>query len=233
MAINRGLKCIFCQCMGHHVLSQLIVALVRRYWLVCWLSICFMKAPFFSMMASWWQRNERQILQMYSTSSQSHSMVMKGGQIGVRCCLDFHLQNTPERGAQGVQVWQIWRPIYRSQAVWAGTESAQRRIFHQDMSSGPRGPYAASKALGSNQLWPVRQRKPTIRGLNLQYKTPESCSCQCWGPSKSLYVAVLRKALSDVLVASDLHTHWGIAPHQPPFIPSLGPLPIGFCQSSP
>ncbi len=32
-------------------------------------------------------------------------------------------------------------------AILAGTESAERHIFHQDMSFGPKGPYASQKLL--------------------------------------------------------------------------------------
>jgi hypothetical protein len=47
-------------------------------------------------------------------------------------------------------------------AVWTHAISARRHIFCQDMSSVPRGPHAASKALGRSQRWQARWRKPAF-----------------------------------------------------------------------
>jgi hypothetical protein len=46
--------------------------------------------------------------------------------------------NPPESGILQIAHWAVL-------AVWIGVESAERRIFHQDTSSGPRVIHAVSK----------------------------------------------------------------------------------------
>ncbi len=94
---------------------------------------------------------------------QSH-----GGQIGMRHRLTFAC-NAPDREFPGVKSSEFGSRSARVQnsanncwvvlAVWASAESAKRGIFHQDMSSGPRGPHAVSKALNRNWRWLVSGRK--------------------------------------------------------------------------
>ncbi len=43
-----------------------------------WLPIYSMKEPFLAMATTWRQQNERQVFQMYSTISQSHSAAVNG-----------------------------------------------------------------------------------------------------------------------------------------------------------
>ncbi len=155
----------------------------------------------------------------------------------------FRLQNEPDRVVQQIQIWQIWQPIcqrpefpnncWEVLAVTNCTKSDKRHIFHQDTSSGPRGPHAVSKVLGRFPALTCPLSKPAVSSLNLQdlqlipltsfhpftvasgscpcltaFSHWKRCLCFCWGPQKSSYVP--HQALSDDSTASPstpLHLH--------------------------
>ncbi len=61
----------------------------------------------------------------------------------------------------------------------------------------------------------------------------KSCFCCCWGPHKSLYVAILHSTLIEDSVASISLVTEGPPRPPPPPKPLLGPPPNDFCKSFP
>ncbi len=59
-----------------------------------------------------------------------------------KCC-DF---KSDKYDGQSAGVQNSAKSSWAVLVVWAGAESAKRHIFHQDMSSRPRGPHGVSKA---------------------------------------------------------------------------------------
>ncbi len=95
--------------------------------------------------------------QIYTTASQPHSTAMDRNRAarserGSTLTFASKTQEIEKSSEYGVQSTKIEIPPTAAGwfyvVVQAGTESTERRIFHQDKSSGPRGPNAISKALG-------------------------------------------------------------------------------------
>ncbi len=129
----------------------------------------------------------------------------KGSQTGVTSCLDLLLQNTPDEKVQQVQIWRIWRPICRGSKIlpcslsrFAGwslqcgpvPNPAGRHICYLDLSSGPRGPYAASERPDKCQCWPVEANKtfghsghrcPPLPVSSASEEPRRRERCRCWG----------------------------------------------------
>ncbi len=70
-------------------------------------------------------------------------------------------------GSQSIRVQISAKSCWVVLAASAVTKSVERRIFHQDMSYGHRGPHVVSKALGRCRLDPFASRNqwfvPSIR----------------------------------------------------------------------
>jgi hypothetical protein len=119
---------------------------------------------------------------MYSAANQTRYIGMDkpGAPISVSRHQDFHLQNTPvakscgfkncKYNSQSAGVRNTANSHCAVLAVWTGAESAERCIFHQDTSFGPRGKYCVlSHKLLVNVVVEIRRRKLTIGGLNPIY----------------------------------------------------------------
>jgi hypothetical protein len=147
-----------------------------KYWLV-YIGLLAVKlfnesALIFARVASWQRRNERQVLQMYCTTSRFHSASMHARLAwGMRHLLDFRLQllqveksskfKSVKYGGKSAKVQTSAKNFWVILTLWA-----RKHIFHQDASYGPRGPHAVSKALDRRRRWPVRRQKPAIGGRN-------------------------------------------------------------------
>ncbi len=117
----------------------------------------------------------------------------------------------------------------------ASTESAERRIFHQDKFSGPRGPNVVLKTLVRRRRQHIRRQKPTSKCLITDAHSAQVASFRTFAvasgphqlltaflylktmfllllkPSKIIIYSSPRKALSGDSTASHLHGDNGSA----------------------
>ncbi len=142
-------KNIFFLCRSSQVSLKLLWRLKSTGWCVlgCWLTNYSVQTSFFLVAASWWQWNERHVMQIYTVDSQSHSAALdrnraarfEWGVAWTFACKTHEIEKSSkfkscEYGGQSAKNGNSANSRWAVLVVQASTESAERCIFHQDMS---------------------------------------------------------------------------------------------------